>query len=674
MPGIRERNENDKLKGKGGKPAQNSVRRQLTAKFRKELAQQKQSGGDRPEVEAADQVEQATQAAVEETYDGARRGVSRAVDTASRRREQHGTSSAPAPTTQETTRANQMTPGARMRQKAVRERRERIKEKDLPTQRAELTVEHAPPTPEDRMREKMVQEQRAQHRAADLPGSGTDPAPMTSQHYGGRQAAPNTPPKPLSPQNQSINPSIQTGSIKERPRRSAILKEKRPGGAFTPRAQQITGKQAARTSKAAKTVSGQNKKAPAFLDKARKRVQKNAQRQMLQTTKKTARTTAQFATKAAQAAASAVSSMVSALAGLAGGSVLAIAICVLALVGAIIASPFGILFSNEPTPGAIPLNAAVASINMEVTDELSALQSGNYDDVTVAGQPPDWREVAAVFAAKTAGAADGVDVAMLDTDRVARLRAVFWDMCTITSEVETIDHPDTDPDDDTDDSWTEYILHITISAKTADEMRTFYNFTDYQNQALTELLADPDLLDEVLGSLGISTEDAAALLRSLPANLSPERRAVIEKALTLVGKVNYFWGGKSLRIGWDSRWGTIQQVTAAGSSTTGTYRPYGLDCSGFVDWVFYNATGGDYIIGHGGGAHAQHTYCNAISWEEAIPGDLVFYPDDSHVGVVGGRDENGNLIIIHCASSANNVVITGVSGFTSIGRPVYFSD
>ena len=68
------------------------------------------------------------------------------------------------------------------------------------------------------------------------------------------------------------------------------------------------------------------------------------------------------------------------------------------------------------------------------------------------------------------------------------------------------------------------------------------------------------------------------------------------------------------------------EVTAAGSSTTGTFRPYGLDCSGMVDWVFYNVSGGEYIIGHGGGAHAQHNYCDPISWEEALPGGLVFYP------------------------------------------------
>lgn len=90
--------------------------------------------------------------------------------------------------------------------------------------------------------------------------------------------------------------------------------------------------------------------------------------------------------------------------------------------------------------------------------------------------------------------------------------------------------------------------------------------------------------------------------------------------------------------------------------------------------MFYNASGGEYIIGHGGGAASQHTYCAAIQWDEAQPGDLVFYPDDEHVGIVGGKDEAGELLVIHCASSANNVVITGADGFTMIGRPMFFNN
>ena len=90
--------------------------------------------------------------------------------------------------------------------------------------------------------------------------------------------------------------------------------------------------------------------------------------------------------------------------------------------------------------------------------------------------------------------------------------------------------------------------------------------------------------------------------------------------------------------------------------------------------MFYNQSGGQYVIGHGGGATAQHSYCTPIDWSDAQPGDLVFYPGDSHVGIVCGFDGNGNVLIIHCASSENNVVVTGKSGFTSIGRPEYFAD
>ena len=311
----------------------------------------------------------------------------------------------------------------------------------------------------------------------------------------------------------------------------------------------------------------------------------------------------------------------------------------------------------------------MAQLNRELADRLEELQAGGaYDSVEVHGQPPGWPEVLAVFAARTAAADNGVDVAVLDPDRVERLRTVFWDMTKITTQVETIEHTGTGEEG----GWTESILHITITPRTPDDMRVFYQFTDDQNEALDELLENQELLAALAGDLSISAPDAKALLAALPEDLYPERRAVVETACSLVGKVNYFWGGKSLVLGWDERWGTIQKVTAAGSSTTGTYRPYGMDCSGFVDWVFYNVTGGEYIIGHGGGATMQHNYCTEISWDEALPGDLVFYPGDEHVGIVGGRDGNGELLIVHCAFSQDNVVITSLQGFTFIGRPLYY--
>lgn len=411
--------------------------------------------------------------------------------------------------------------------------------------------------------------------------------------------------------------------------------------------------------------------------RARAAAQRKAQRAMLQDSvkngenaaKKLGGTAVQAIKVMGRGVASAVSSILSA----GGGAVVLVLFLTVILVAAIVASPFGILFSNESREaGVVPISAAVAQINYDFNAELEALQTAeDYDSISVTGQPADWVEVLAVFAVKVAGAdADAADVATMDADRIARLKAVFWDMSTITHRIEVIHHPGSGDRD----GWTERKLYITITAKTAEEMKTAYHFNRNQIAALDELLEQRDLLRELIEDVYSVSGDTAALIRSLPEDLSPEREAMVRTACSLVGKVNYFWGGKSLVIGWEARWGELRQVTAAGSSTTGTYRPYGLDCSGFVDWVFYNQSGGSYVIGHGGGATMQHSHCTDISWADAQPGDLVFYPDNSHVGIVGGRDANGELLIIHCASGYNNVVITGKEGFTSVGRPQYYGE
>lgn len=411
--------------------------------------------------------------------------------------------------------------------------------------------------------------------------------------------------------------------------------------------------------------------------RARAAAQRKAQQTMLQTSAKNggrgAKKMGGAMVQAVQTIGRGIASAASSIVAAGGGTVVLVLLLTVILVAAIVASPFGILFSNESREaGVVPLSAAVAQVNYEFNERLETLQTADdYDSISVTGQPADWVEVLAVFAVKVAGAdVDAADVATMDADRIARLKAVFWDMTTIAHRIEVIHHPGSGDDD----GWTEKNLYITISVKTAEEMKTAYHFNRNQIAALEELLEQRALLLELLEDVYSVSRDTAALLRDLPEDLSPEREAMVRTACSLVGKVNYFWGGKSLVIGWDSHWGQLRQVTAAGSSTTGTYRPYGMDCSGFVDWVFYNQSGGSYVIGHGGGATMQHSYCTDIPWTDAQPGDLVFYPDNSHVGIVGGKDANGELLIIHCASGYNNVVVTGLEGFTSIGRPQYYAE
>ena len=170
------------------------------------------------------------------------------------------------------------------------------------------------------------------------------------------------------------------------------------------------------------------------------------------------------------------------------------------------------------------------------------------------------------------------------------------------------------------------------------------------------------------------TSEAMEVWERLPDDLSMERRMVVTYALALVDKVDYFWGGKSLVLGWDDRWGELMEVTAEGSDTTGTEQPYGLDCSGFVDWAFYNASGSAYVIGQGGGAAAQHANCVDIEWDEVQPGDLLFYPEDEHVGIAAGRDWLGRLLVVHCASGTGGVAISHRTGFETAARPAWYAD
>ena len=495
---------------------------------------------------------------------------------------------------------------------------------------------------------------------SDAPTITPKRQPVTA---GSSKSAP--PVQPSAPAQTS--PTEQPPTIHEKPKPNAAPRERPQRGISirTRDSEQISAPKVQPKTSVSKTAT----------KRARKAATQDAQRKMLKKSNNRAtRAAAAAAKKLAEAAAKAVKELISALASLGGGTALFVVFSIVIVAGAFLASPLGILFADEQeSEDTVPLATAIAEIQGEYHAELERLQNGDFVSVQIIGQAPDWREVVAVFASKTAGAEDGIDVFTLDEERVELLRQVFWDMCEITTAMQTVDVPDSDPDDDVDDSHTGIALTITITSKTAEQMRLIYVFTKYQNDALDILLENLGSLNIPMGSLTISQEDAIALLENLPDDLDPARKAVVETAVQLVGRVSYFWGGKSLTLGWDDRWGTSMEVTAAGSGSTGTVRPFGLDCSGFVDWTFYNATNGSYYPGRGGGAATQHSYCTNISWNDAQPGDLVFYPDDSHVGIVGGKDADGNLLIVHCSGGANGVVITGAAGFTSVARPEYFS-
>lgn len=351
---MKERNQTEKVKGKkkGGKPAQAATRRVMTAKLKKELAQRKRDGG-RPtaeiprsdftgstgttatgsasadsSTEAVEQVEQTAQAAAVDMGRAAKRGAAMAVSKVKQkrreikeRRRQPDTQGQPPDTPAPA-------PG--------------IHGTDTPPasdarhgRTADGATTPPPPTPEERMRQQAAEQRKEQctHPRIGTTFQGEAPA---SPHYGGPPPAPG-PATQNSPTGvRSINPSI-----KERPRRSTVLKEKPQAGAVRPKTRQAV-EQAARARAAPASTSGPaGKKAAAkvFTDRARKKARRDAQRGMLQKSKQTAQAAADLSKKAAQATVKAVKELISALAALVGGGVLAAAMCVIFLVAAVIASP-----------------------------------------------------------------------------------------------------------------------------------------------------------------------------------------------------------------------------------------------------------------------------------------------------------------------------------------------
>ena len=391
---------------------------------------------------------------------------------------------------------------------------------------------------------------------------------------------------------------------------------------------------------------------------------------------KTAKAAKEAGKKVLRAIAAAAEKLAAAIG--AGGAAAVSVVVVILLVGMLFASPLGILFAGEDTGTEIKIPDAVATLNGEFADEIYRIMEEHpYDELDMqegmeAAMLQNWRNVLAVYAVKVSTDEErGLDVMTMDEEKLQLLREIFFDANKLEYELTTR----------TVDGEQITTLHISAQIKDAMQMADEYSFTAQQKEMLEELLK-PDYDDIFLSLIGnyqpggtpIGPVDISDIQGTLPDDLDPLRESIVLTAYQLLGKVTYFWGGKSLVLGWDSRWGTPTTVTAPGSGSTGKVLPFGLDCSGFVDWTFYNATNGAYLPGRGGGAASQHGYCTNVSWSDALPGDLVFYADDSHVGIVCGYDSVGNLLVIHCSGGQNGVVVTGREGFAVAARPDLFTD
>lgn len=459
-------------------------------------------------------------------------------------------------------------------------------------------------------------------------GSGdTAPSAPARRGYAGEQgkyAPAQAVQKPASPGGPDTRP-VRDG-------RRKIIKTVHSGRKTAERTTKGTIKTAERSSrKAVKTAQRTAKIAQQTVKTAQKSAQATvkATQRAVQTARaaaKAAATTAKAAVKATvaaiKAAIAATQELIAAIA--ASGWIALVVVLVILMVGLLIASPFGIFFSDSSgSLDAASPTAAIVQINSEYADTLSALQAGGtYDRVEIQGRPPSWADVFAVFAAKTAGATDGESVAVLDADTVEKLRVVFWDMTKITTAEEDIDHP---AEGDTP-AWTETVLTITVTPRTPDDMRVFYAFTEQQNAALDELLtaANREMWSNLLyGSSG----------------------EIVAVALSQVGNVGgqpyWSWYGFNSRVEW---------------------------CACFVSWCA-NECGyidAGVIPKFAGCTGGSNWFKDRGQWQgnsyEPRPGDLIFFDWDNK-GSSGPQDDVPDHVGI--VEQVENGIVYTVEGNTS---------
>ncbi len=138
----------------------------------------------------------------------------------------------------------------------------------------------------------------------------------------------------------------------------------------------------------------------------------------------------------------------------------------------------------------------------------------------------------------------------------------------------------------------------------------------------------------------------------MPEDTSQERKKVIYCALESVGRIPYYWGGKPSQPGYDGNgFGTVVSSDKRGRALRG------LDCSGWVSWVFWTALGEHLPYASTSGFVSGG---KAIERDKMKPGDLILKTgeDSSHVSMFLAWAEDGSMYLIHeVGNSTNNVTV-----------------
>lgn len=149
-------------------------------------------------------------------------------------------------------------------------------------------------------------------------------------------------------------------------------------------------------------------------------------------------------------------------------------------------------------------------------------------------------------------------------------------------------------------------------------------------------MANPDVLDE----------ESKLVIQTALSESNDNQYKLVDTASSLIGNVPYEWGGKSVKAGYDNSWWSFDEESG---------KQNGLDCSGYVQWIYRSAGYPYETWGKLGSTSMMLSNLENISYSELSIGDLGLLNNGETVNHVGMYLGDGYFI--HCSSGSGTVTV-----------------
>ena len=181
---------------------------------------------------------------------------------------------------------------------------------------------------------------------------------------------------------------------------------------------------------------------------------------------------------------------------MAGGLVAVLIIVIIVIVACVVGSVYAIFVPAEGS--GITIYSVKSELEREYHQRQSELIANcQYDILNYEGDMAAWDEMIAVYAVKLNLGDEPQEVATFDEDKAAELKAIFWDMNSISLRTEsrttTVTRYETNADGELaemQEEETMVILTVVTGSMSADEIANEHRFSNKQHEMLHELLSE----------------------------------------------------------------------------------------------------------------------------------------------------------------------------------------